>query len=100
SGGGAGGEGGVRARGVRSQGRGGWIEQAWLREEDERAIRMGAVPHGVFRSGDFVRGAAEVNCSGAQAFGSLPWNRASQGVIDLENPGAISEFHQLSLVLS
>ena len=41
------------------------IEEARLREENERALGMTAVAHVVFRCGDFLEGAAEMHGGGA-----------------------------------
>ena len=80
---------------VFARGSAGGIEERRLREEDERALRMTAVAHIVFRCGDFLEGAAEMDGGGAGTLGRLPGNGSVQGVIDFEDARAVAESCEL-----
>src|SRR5581483_7884688 len=74
------------------------IEQARLREQNERPFGMLSVSRGTLRGGDFIETPAEVNGSGASAVLRSPRNWLAQRVVHFECPRAVSEATQDSLV--
>ena len=68
----------------------GGIEEAGLSEENEGALGVATVAHGVFRRGDFLEAAAEMHGGGTRAVWRLPRNRIVERVIDFEDARAVA----------
>src|ERR1700732_278308 len=62
----------------------GRIEEAGVREQDERALGVASVPRFLFGGSDFRGTPAEMHSGGAQAFLGAPGDGILQGVVNLE----------------
>src|SRR5579875_3111975 len=76
---------GGRARGVEERG---------LHQENEGTVGDLAVGRGVFRPGNLVQGAAEVNGDGAAALACGPGYGVGEGVVDLKSARPIAKLLQ------
>ena len=74
------------------------VEQALLRQQDERLLRVLAAPHRFLRCGDLLQAASYVYGSGVHQLAGFPRDGLIQGVIDLEYTRSVAIALHLSPV--
>ena len=61
------------------------IEQGGLREQHKRTLGVAAVPHRIFRAGDLLHAASQMQGCRTRTLGSFPRNRLRKCVVHLEH---------------
>jgi hypothetical protein len=82
----------VDPAGVAAGGRARRVEQALLRDEDERRVADPAAGRISFRLRDLFIAAAEMHRAGAPASRGAPWDGLGERVVDLERPWTVAKW--------